>query len=111
MIQDSGTRVKLDTGATREDKTGKGRMDLLPYEGLRIAAVRMEEGIPKYGLEDWKRGVPVRNLLSSAVRHTYQHIEGMTDEDHLAAAICDLLMVAHTEKYHPELDTRGEWNE
>ena len=34
MIKDSGERTQFDTGAVRDMHTGKGRMDLLPWEAL-----------------------------------------------------------------------------
>lgn len=34
MIKDSGERTQFDTGAVRDMHTGKGRMDLLPWEPL-----------------------------------------------------------------------------
>ena len=33
-IKDSGERTRFDTGAVRDMHTGKGRMDLLPWEAL-----------------------------------------------------------------------------
>jgi hypothetical protein len=53
MIDDNGTRVKLETGATRENKTYKGRYDLLPREGIHRTALRFEQGALKYADRDW----------------------------------------------------------
>ena len=36
MIKDSGERTQFDTGAVRDMHTGKGRMDLLPWEALDV---------------------------------------------------------------------------
>lgn len=34
MIKDSGERTEFGTGAVRDMHSGKGRMDLLPWEAL-----------------------------------------------------------------------------
>lgn len=44
MIKDSGERTRFDTGAVRDMHTGKGRMDLLPWEALVEVSKHCEEG-------------------------------------------------------------------
>ena len=39
-IKDSGDRTQFDTGAVRDMHTGKGRMDLLPWEASVNATVK-----------------------------------------------------------------------
>lgn len=36
MIKDSGDRTEFETGAKRDMHAGKGRMDLLPWYGIRV---------------------------------------------------------------------------
>lgn len=43
-IKDSGERTRFDTGAVRDMHTGKGRMDLLPWEALVEVSKHCEEG-------------------------------------------------------------------
>ena len=47
-IKDSGERTRFDTGAVRDMHTGKGRMDLLPWEALVEVSKHCEEGALKY---------------------------------------------------------------
>lgn len=58
MIKDSGERTRFDTGAVRDMHTGKGRMDLLPWEALVEVSKHCEEGALKYGDATVKRAFP-----------------------------------------------------
>lgn len=49
MIKDSGERTEFGTGAVRDMHSGKGRMDLLPWEALVEVSKHCEEGALKYG--------------------------------------------------------------
>ena len=73
-------------GATRSNCRGKGRYDLIPMCFVRRVALRYEEGAEIHGDNNWKNGQPVWRLYSSAIRHLFQALAGMKDEDHLAAA-------------------------
>lgn len=44
MIKDSGERTEFGTGAVRDMHSGKGRMDLLPWEALVEVSKHCEEG-------------------------------------------------------------------
>ena len=43
MIKDSGERTEFGTGAVRDMHSGKGRMDLLPWEALVEVSKHCEE--------------------------------------------------------------------
>jgi hypothetical protein len=88
----------LATGAIRSDASGKGRYDLIPPLALRRVAVVYERGGEQKGDNNWMLGVPRTRLLSSALRHTYQAVNGDTDEDHLAHAVWNLLAAIHFEE-------------
>jgi len=90
-LKDSGTREKFDTGAVRDSRTGKGRFDLLPFEGLQRVAQTFEDGCNKYGERNWEQGMPVARFIDSALRHTHQYLAGYKDEDHLSQACWNLL--------------------
>ena len=82
----------FDTGARRSDATGKGRFDLLPFLGLQRLARRFEAGGAVYGDRNWENGQPQSRVLSSALRHIYQYLAGMEDEDHLGAAAWNVIV-------------------
>lgn len=98
ITKDSGKREKHKTGAVRDIRSGKGRYDLIsPLAVNRVAGV-YERGSIKYNDRNWEKGMPIGRYLDSALRHTFQYIEGKRDEDHLAQACWNLMSAIHTEE-------------
>lgn len=97
-VKDSGTRQEFGTGAKRDIQTGKGRYDLLPPLAIRRIAKHYENGARKYGDRNWEKGMPMSRYADSALRHLFAYIEGMRDEDHLAAAVWNGLAMIHQEE-------------
>lgn len=95
-VKDSGARESFPTGSVRDTRAGKGRYDLLPTRALRRVARHFEAGAAKYGDRNWEKGQPISRYLDSALRHTFNHLEGQRDEDHLAAAAWNILAAIET---------------
>lgn len=91
------------TGAIREDKTGKGRCDLLPMCALIRLSKHFEEGVKTHGERNWENGIPMHSFLDSALRHLFRYIDGQTDEDHLCAAAWNVICAMWTEEKRPEM--------
>ena len=91
--------------AVREPSTGKGRFDLVtPFGWMRLAKW-YELGAHKYSDRNWEKGMPFSRYIDSALRHIVKWIMGMTDEDHLSAAVWNLLCIIHHEELgQTELD-------
>lgn len=99
-INDGGERISYGEGnATREPSTGKGRYDLITPFGLDRLAKWYELGANKYEDRNWEKGMPFSRYVDSAHRHLNKFVMGMEDEDHLAAAVWNLLCIIH----HQEL--------
>ena len=94
---------KFSTGAVREDKTGKGRCDLLPMCALLRLSKHYEAGTEAHGERNWEKGIPMHSFLDSAIRHLFKYMDGMEDEDHLCAAAWNILGAMWTEEKHPEM--------
>jgi hypothetical protein len=103
MIKDSGERTEFGTGAVRDMHSGKGRMDLLPWEALVEVSKHCEEGALKYGERNCEKGIPIHSLIDSAFRHLAKYMMGMKDEPHLRAACWNCLFALYMEIKHPEL--------
>ena len=103
VIKDSGERTAFETGAVRDMHTGKGRMDLLPWEALIEVSKHCEEGALKYGERNCEKGIPIHSLIDSAFRHLAKYTMGMKDEHHLRAAAWNVLFALYMEIKHPEL--------
>jgi len=95
-IKDSGERQKFETGANRDIRQGKGRFDLLPTRTMKALAVHFERGCLKYGERNWEKGIPVARYLDSGLRHAFQFLQGLDDENHLIAAIWNLMCAYDT---------------
>lgn len=102
-IKDSGQRTDFGTGAVRDMHTGKGRMDLLPWEAIMEVSKHCEEGALKYGERNVDKGIPVHSFLDSGFRHLAKYMEGWTDEPHLRAAAWNILWAIQTLHDHPDL--------
>lgn len=88
--KDSAGMVQFPTGSLRENKQGKGRFDLLPFEGLLALAVHFERGAEKHGPKNWELGQPLSNFLFPMRRHSMQ-INWDFREDHAAATAWNAL--------------------
>ncbi|MCK5613165.1 hypothetical protein KAR91_65430 [Candidatus Pacearchaeota archaeon] len=86
-IKDSGERTEFGTGAVRDAQGGKGRFDLIPNLAVWALAHHTEKGAVKYDDRNWEMGIPIKNFIDSAKRHLTEFELGLTDENHLAAAL------------------------
>lgn len=93
----------FENGAVREDKTGKGRFDLIPWCAVMRIAHHMEESLKVYEPRNWEKGLPMHSMIDSAFRHLAKYVDGRTDEDHLCAAATNLLMAMWMEEKRPEM--------
>jgi len=116
ILRDSGERREYSTGSVRDRQRGKGRYDLFSPIAMRRIADVYEKGAVKYAARNWEKGQPIAaSFLDSALRHIYQNLEGLRDEDHLAQAAWNLIAAIHVETciqrglLPPELDDRPSY--
>jgi len=102
-MSDNESRVTFSTGATRSADARGERWDLIPSVGLRRVAETSAEGAAKYGENNWKKGIPVSDLLNHAIRHIYMYLEGDVSEDHLGHAAWNLLAACHMEETREDM--------
>jgi hypothetical protein len=109
-VEDSGERRHYNSGMMRDRQKGKGRFDLIsPFMLMRLAK-HYENGAVKYTDRNWEKGSDMEDFFDSAMRHLVKWQMGMTDEDHLAAAIWNITAIIHFEETgRVELDNRPEW--
>lgn len=67
-------------------------------------AKHFEEGAKKYGDNNWRKGIPVRCYIDSAVRHYLKYLRGDKDEPHDRAFCWNILCAIWTCKHKPELN-------
>jgi hypothetical protein len=79
---------------------------------LLEVAIHFEEGAKKYGDNNWRKGVPVRCYIDSAIRHYLKWLRGDKDEPHDRAFCWNILCAIWTCIHIPELNEyRSEENE
>lgn len=103
MIQDSGERREFDTGAVRDMAEGKGDMISLPWESVLRLSKHYEAGAKKYGRWNYQKGIPVSSFMDSAMRHLSKYLCGADDEDHLSAAVFNILGAMLMENTNPDM--------
>lgn len=110
-VKDSGERENFKDGSRRDTQKGKGRFDLIPPILMFRLAKHYENGAVKYGDDNWKLGQPSSRYMSSALRHIFGYIAGKRDEDHLVAAIWNLISIMWNEQYKPKFHNYQEGQE
>jgi len=97
-MKDSGKREAFPSGAERDAAEGKPRPDLIsPFATERLAEW-LRLGAEKYAPRNWEKGLPVSRSMASLCRHLMKFQQGCTDEDHVAAIMCNAMFVAHTQE-------------
>lgn len=88
----------MKTGSQRDDRTGKGRYDLISPLAMRRLAQLYERGAGKYKPRNWELGQPLSVYTDSGIRHFFDFLWGKRDEDHLAAVMWNSGAAIHTEE-------------
>jgi hypothetical protein len=91
------TNAKTYSTGGKKEVQGKSKLSLVPLAALERIADRIEESIPKYGKDNWKKGFPISECVDAAMRHLYAYSAGENSEDHLAAALTNLAFATHFE--------------
>lgn len=91
------------TGAVRDDATGKGRYDLLPWGAIHALAQHCERGALHYGERNVDKGIPQHSLIDSGLRHLGEYIQGDVEPHHLVAALWNIAWAVEQEIKRPEL--------
>lgn len=96
-MQDSGERQSFATGAVRDTADGKPRPDLISPFAMERLGEWLRLGSVKYTERNWEKGIPISRSLASLYRHLLKYQQGATDEDHMAAIMCNAMFIIHTE--------------
>ena len=85
------------------------RMD---YTLIERIAKHFENGAKKYDENNWRKGLPCKCYVDSAVRHYFKWVLGEIDEDHEAAFYWNIICCIWTHENIPEMQSykRGEIN-
>lgn len=70
------------------------------YEAMLDLAQHFENGLKKYGKDNWKKGIPVDSYIDSSVRHYCKAKAGWKDEPHERACLWNLICLIWTIRHH-----------
>lgn len=98
IVKDSGERQQFSTGAVRDVSIDKPRPDLVSPFFLERLGHHLHKGAKKYSEWNWAKGIPNSRCYESAMRHLMQFAQGDTDEDHLAAAAFNIMVIIHNQE-------------
>jgi hypothetical protein len=91
--------------------TGKPKWSLVDFESLLPMIEVLEYGAEKYAPHNWKKGLPVSEIVDSLLRHTTSFMAG-EDLDpeskklHVGHMMCNLMFLVYTLQHHPDFDDR-----
>jgi hypothetical protein len=97
-VKDSGQRQQFESGAVRDIQQNKGRYDLISPIALKYLAKHYESGALKYGDDNWLKGIPLKRIMDSALRHINNYLEGDRSENHLIACAWNCFAAFHTQQ-------------
>lgn len=71
-----------------------------PEKMMLDISKHFEDGAKKYGEDNWRKGIPCKRYLDSAIRHFFKHERGDYDEPHDRAFVWNLLCCEWTNKHY-----------
>lgn len=95
-IKTSGKQEQFNAGSVRDNADGKPRIDLIPTSTLIKLGIHYGNGASHYGDRNWEKGQPITRYMASFERHYNYFKQGITDENHLIAAIWNLIAIDYT---------------
>lgn len=105
----------LDTDKVFADRynTGKLQWSLVDMKALEPMVEVLMAGAKKYSPDNWKKGLPVKDLMDSLQRHYVDFSTGIdldeeTQLSHVGHMMCNLMFISWMLKNKPELDNRHE---
>lgn len=94
------------SGAIRDSQDGKeDYTETLSWTAFKRYAQYMTSKKEKYGVGNFKKGIPIENYEQSLVRHIQKYMENKyeggiieTDQDHLSAIVFNVFGIMHEEE-------------
>jgi Domain of unknown function (DUF5664) len=94
-LKSSGTEQKFSTGAVRDISDSKPLLSLVSPFAVRRLGDWLTRGAKRYSPRNWEKGFPFSRCIDSLERHVQAFKAGDTDEDHLAACMCNVMFLIH----------------
>lgn len=96
------------SGAVRDNENTPS-YSLIPPESLKRLAEIYRVGEQHYPNRNWRKGIPVSNIIDHAMEHLMKWLEGNRDDDHLAKVAWAMFTLMFYEA-HGLLDDDIKWS-
>jgi hypothetical protein len=88
---------------------GKAHWSLVDFKSLEPMVEVLEFGAKKYARENWKKGMPVSEVVESMLRHTFSLLSGESyDKEslihHIGHIQCNAMFIAYILREKPEFN-------
>ena len=88
---------------------GKSQWSLVDFKSLEPMVEVLEFGARKYAKDNWKKGMPVSQVIESMLRHTFSLLSGETHDKeslihHIGHIQCNAMFIAYILREKPEFN-------
>lgn len=102
--------------ATRHNE-GKLKWSLVSFEALEPMVKGLEFGAKKYGIDNWKKGLPITEVCESMLRHIFAYLGGEDIDPesglpHIAHIQDNAMFLGYMDLKMPQFDdrpTKQDW--
>ena len=89
----------------------KLKWSLVDYEAMKDMVRVLEFGALKYDAHNWRKGLPVTEVIESLLRHIYAYLEGEDNDPesklpHTGHIMCNAMFLSYIHSNKPEFDDR-----
>jgi hypothetical protein len=89
----------------------KLRWTLVDFDSLEGMVKVLEFGAIKYSVDNWKKGLPVKSIIDSLLRHTVSYLNGEDIDPesqlpHVDHIMCNAMFLSYMYKNRPDMDNR-----
>lgn len=88
---------------------GKPKWSLVDFNSLKPMVAILEFGAKKYSKDNWKKGMPMSEVIESLLRHTFALLNGEMDDQeskltHIGHIQCNAMFLAYIAENKPEFN-------
>lgn len=103
--------MSKNTERAERHNAGKLQWTIVDFDSLASLVQALEYGAKKYAPDNWKKGMPVNEILDCAFRHLIAFKQGETFDSesgvsHIGHAMANLMFIQYMLDNKPELDNR-----
>lgn len=98
-------------GAVRHN-SGKRKWSLVDFKALEPMVEVLEFGAEKYSADNWKNGLPYKEICESLLRHTVEFLEGgnldpESGKPEVGHILANAMFLSHMFLFRKDMDDRS----